>query len=229
MTQPIIDLLQGTILLAIEAGEILAIEYGDRVRIVEPYVYGRDRRGAVKLRAFELDTVSEAGSAGQWKLYNGAKIGQIQLTKTDFTTARDGYTMGLDSVITKPSKSYKEIETDMILPTCTMKDPEGGLIVVNQSARADFEAKGFKFVKNRPLGVEEPPPLTPQEQAKVQADTDAMNAPAPPPDATAGAINRAKDLGIDLADVLGTGTGGRIIASDVTNAAEAAEQGENSD
>jgi pyruvate/2-oxoglutarate dehydrogenase complex dihydrolipoamide acyltransferase (E2) component len=58
----------------------------------------------------------------------------------------------------------------------------------------------------------------------------------PPPDGSAGergepevteaARNKARDLGVDLSSLEGTGSGGRIIVRDVTQAARGYNQGE---
>ena len=60
--------------------------------------------------------------------------------------------------------------------------------------------------------------------------------PSPPPDGSAGergepevteaARNKARDLGVDLSSLEGTGSGGRIIVRDVTQAARGYNQGE---
>src|SRR5215217_5769451 len=60
--------------------------------------------------------------------------------------------------------------------------------------------------------------------------------PGPPPDGSAGergepevteaARNKARDLGVDLSSLEGTGSGGRIIVRDVTQAARGYNQGE---
>lgn len=67
----------------------------------------------------------------------------------------------------------------------------------------------------------------PSDTGVVEETDDASNSPAQEvgerpgqPEATAAAARRARELGVDLSGLQGTGAGGRIVVRDVTRAAE---------
>src|SRR5829696_2254955 len=67
----------------------------------------------------------------------------------------------------------------------------------------------------------------PSDTGVVEETDDASNSPAQEvgerpggPQATAAAARRARELGVDLSDLRGTGAGGRIVVRDVTRAVE---------
>lgn len=61
--------------------------------------------------------------------------------------------------------------------------------------------------------------LTPPEQV-WRANQDVLVLDTPQPEATDGAVEAARELGVDLTTVQGTGSGGRITKPDVERAAE---------
>ncbi len=70
---------------------IVQFYYDGGTRIVEPYCHGISSAGNKVLRGFQIGGHSASGEPIRWKLFEVAKMSDLQETGRRFTTLRPGY------------------------------------------------------------------------------------------------------------------------------------------
>ena len=116
------------------------------------------------------------------------------------------------------------VEVETAKATVEIPSPYAGAIVTLHGGAGDAVAVGAPLVTFRVAGAAvEDEPQAASEPAPSAARTAAPAAPSAPPQtgqvaATPAVRKLAKDLGVDLATIAGTGPGGRIAAEDVRGA-----------
>jgi hypothetical protein len=73
-----------TICKAIEERRILELRYHGFSRIVEPHVYGEDKKGNEVVRCYQLAGESESGERAGWKLLRIKEAVVVHLSETLF-------------------------------------------------------------------------------------------------------------------------------------------------
>jgi hypothetical protein len=73
-----------TICKAIEERRILELRYHGFSRIVEPHVYGEDKKGNEVVRCYQLAGESESGERAGWKLLRIKEAVIVHLSETLF-------------------------------------------------------------------------------------------------------------------------------------------------
>jgi len=83
---------------AIEELRIIEFTYEDKARnvhnrVVEPYAYGKTRRGNEALRGYQIDGASESAIPG-WKIFVVAGMRRLRKTNRTFNGTAPGYAHG---------------------------------------------------------------------------------------------------------------------------------------
>ena len=78
---------------AIDELKIIEFIYEDSGRVVEPYAYGRTRRGNDALRGYQIGSSSE-GTISDWKLFAVEKMEGLRKTDRTFEGSAPGYAHG---------------------------------------------------------------------------------------------------------------------------------------
>jgi len=89
-----------TICNAIKSKFRLKISYKDKIRIIEPHAFGKDKNGILKLRAYQIEGYSESKEPESWKLFFVDNILKISELNENFEV-RTGYNKSGDSQIPK--------------------------------------------------------------------------------------------------------------------------------
>jgi len=76
---------------AIRERKLLQFYYNGGERIVEPYAYGYDKNGNLKLRAYQVDGYSSRGKTEGWKLFDVDKVESIQILENRCFDIRPEY------------------------------------------------------------------------------------------------------------------------------------------
>jgi hypothetical protein len=79
---------------AIEAREVLEIDYPPGKRYIEPHALGYSADGNVLLRAFQTTGAGASGEHANWKLLRIDRVGAAGLTGSVFSGARPDYRRG---------------------------------------------------------------------------------------------------------------------------------------
>lgn len=74
---------------AIRARAAISFLYENLLRIVEPHLYGRDRRQKAFLRGFQTSGQSLSGGLPEWRLFDVDKISQLKIVDAFFTPRND--------------------------------------------------------------------------------------------------------------------------------------------
>ena len=74
---------------AITQRRVLELRYHGYSRVVEPYVYGRDKGGDELLRCYQISGGSESGERSGWKLLKVRDVFMPVLIKQDFTVRQE--------------------------------------------------------------------------------------------------------------------------------------------
>jgi hypothetical protein len=69
---------------AVEERRVLELRYHGYSRIVEPHVYGRDKKGDEVVRCYQLAGGSESGERAGWKLLKIRDVFLVHLAETNF-------------------------------------------------------------------------------------------------------------------------------------------------
>jgi hypothetical protein len=88
-----------TIYKAIEERRVLELRYHGYSRIVEPHVYGQDKKGDEVVRCYQLAGGSDSGERAGWKLLKVKEAVVVHLAETLFEP-RPEYTRN-DKVVIK--------------------------------------------------------------------------------------------------------------------------------
>ncbi len=73
---------------AIQTRAVLRFTYNGKARVVEPQAYGLSTAGNEVLRGFQREGSSQSGQAVRLKLFEVAKILNLQITEQHFDKAR---------------------------------------------------------------------------------------------------------------------------------------------
>ncbi len=73
-----------TICKAIEEKRVLELRYHGYSRIVEPHIYGQDKKGEEVVRCYQLAGGSESGERAGWKLLKTKDAILVHLAETHF-------------------------------------------------------------------------------------------------------------------------------------------------
>jgi len=73
---------------AIDEMRLLLVEYGGRMRLVQPHVYGDDAHGDRLLSAYQVSGGSASGESKGWKSFRMDRVGAIELTDERFHAPR---------------------------------------------------------------------------------------------------------------------------------------------
>lgn len=76
---------------AIRGRFLLALDYGDGERIVEPYCHGLNRDNAEVLRAYQRSGPSRLGHRDPWRLFQMARASGIRVLAESFDASRSDY------------------------------------------------------------------------------------------------------------------------------------------
>lgn len=79
---------------AIYRRHFLQLDYNGSTRIVEPHIYGVDTRGNEALSAYQVAGGSLSGESAGWKMFDLAKVGDIQMLAAHFSKPRPEYNPG---------------------------------------------------------------------------------------------------------------------------------------
>lgn len=79
---------------AIEAREVLEINYDPGVRVIEPHAVGYSSSGDILLRAYQTSGASASGEHATWKLFRLDRVGSVSKTGDQFDGPRPGYRRG---------------------------------------------------------------------------------------------------------------------------------------
>jgi hypothetical protein len=88
-----------TICKAVEERRVLELRYHGYSRIVEPHVYGQDKKGDEVVRCYQLAGGSDSGERAGWKLLKIKEAVLVHLAETLFVP-RSEYTRD-DKVVIK--------------------------------------------------------------------------------------------------------------------------------
>ncbi|MBD3213245.1 MAG: hypothetical protein GF311_11615 [Candidatus Lokiarchaeota archaeon] len=80
-----------TISSAITSRNLLRFSYDGGERVVEPFCYGRNRKGTELLRAYQIRGFSKSGRPVGWKLFDVQKISSLQVVDKLFDGSRPQY------------------------------------------------------------------------------------------------------------------------------------------
>jgi predicted DNA-binding transcriptional regulator YafY len=75
---------------AIQNKKQLIVEYKGAARVVEPHTFGNDKKGALKLRAFQTNDKNDPAKVEGWRLFNVTDITGLRTLDEEFVT-RPGY------------------------------------------------------------------------------------------------------------------------------------------
>jgi hypothetical protein len=76
---------------AIRRRRLLMFEYGDRMRVVEPHLYGVNTAGREALSAWLRPGHSRADPDGGWRMYLVEGMHAVQLLPDAFDAPREGF------------------------------------------------------------------------------------------------------------------------------------------
>ena len=76
---------------AIENRQLLAFRYGGHDRVVEPHIYGVDRRGHDALSAYQVRGGSESGAFAGWKMFHVDGMRAVRVLSATFARPRKDY------------------------------------------------------------------------------------------------------------------------------------------
>lgn len=77
---------------AIRDGEIIEFDYEGMVRIVEPFIYGKNSQGVDCLKAFQMGGFNTTkDSSYVWDTYEVEKMGSVKFVGKKFEDLRAGY------------------------------------------------------------------------------------------------------------------------------------------
>jgi len=76
---------------AIAGRFLLSFSYDGYSRVVEPHCYGRNKKGDLALRAYQVGGGSESGEYIGWKIFKADEMRGVQLLQKQFAGARPGY------------------------------------------------------------------------------------------------------------------------------------------
>ena len=79
---------------AITERRLLMFAYGDRVRVVEPHLYGETTGGSRILSAWLRPGYSRSTPDGGWRSFKVEEISQLQMLTEHFDAPRDGFNAG---------------------------------------------------------------------------------------------------------------------------------------
>lgn len=76
---------------AIQNRHLLGFIYDGHARVVEPHIYGVDRRGREFLSAFQAGGGSASGEAIGWKLFHVERMAGVRVLLATFSGPRKDY------------------------------------------------------------------------------------------------------------------------------------------
>ena len=79
---------------AIRDKKLLSFTYDGYSRVVEPHAYGRDRKGDLMLRAFQVQGGSKSNNPVDWKVFCEHDMRTVQVLNQHFASPRPGYKRG---------------------------------------------------------------------------------------------------------------------------------------
>ena len=79
---------------AIRQKKLLSFTYDGYARVVEPHTYGRDKKGELMLRAFQIQGGSKSNDPFEWKVFCERDMRNVRVLDQHFTTPRPGYRRG---------------------------------------------------------------------------------------------------------------------------------------
>lgn len=85
---------------AIKNQILLKINYKGTTRIIEPHAFGLDKKGVLKLRAYQIEGDSKSKNPKAWKLFKVDNIQKISELNENFQVRPD-YNHSGDSAIPK--------------------------------------------------------------------------------------------------------------------------------
>ncbi|WP_448212185.1 hypothetical protein [Colwellia sp. MEBiC06753] len=74
---------------AIENVSLIELRYSGYSRTVEPYAYGRDKKGDEILRCYQISGGSKSGERAGWKLLKVREIYSLHPTSSPFEIRRE--------------------------------------------------------------------------------------------------------------------------------------------
>jgi hypothetical protein len=96
---------------AIEHRYLLQFHYCGYSRIIEPHVFGHDRRFGDVLRGYQIGGADESGTHRGWKWFRTGKIESLQVLTSHFPGAR----AGADRTVERLERVYSRID-GMVAP-----------------------------------------------------------------------------------------------------------------
>lgn len=76
---------------AIENRQLVTFVYGGYNRGVEPFTLGRLRNGTMSLSGYQITGRSRSGGIPDWRLFDVAKMSQLEVHEETFVGSRPGY------------------------------------------------------------------------------------------------------------------------------------------
>jgi predicted DNA-binding transcriptional regulator YafY len=82
---------EGPVCEAIRRRSLLALDYGDGERVVEPYCHGLDQAGSDVLRAYQVRGPSRLGHRDSWRLFRLERASGLRVLDDSFDGTRADY------------------------------------------------------------------------------------------------------------------------------------------
>lgn len=83
-----------TICNAIRGRCLLEFTYHGYHRVVEPHTFGRDRKGHLALRAYQVGGESKSGNSTEWKIFHANDMRGTKTLSDKFPSPRADYKRG---------------------------------------------------------------------------------------------------------------------------------------
>ncbi len=76
---------------AISDLRLISFDYDDHYRVVEPHIYGVDKKGHHALRAYQVRGYTKLGQLPDWRFFHVDRICRLTILQETFAGPRDGY------------------------------------------------------------------------------------------------------------------------------------------
>jgi hypothetical protein len=83
-----------TIAIAITNRRLIRFTYDRQPRVVEPHTYGRNKKGALAVRGYQVGGGSNSGRPEGWRIFLERDMEMLTMTQEQFSGPRPDYERG---------------------------------------------------------------------------------------------------------------------------------------